>query len=266
VRSAREVLGGTAANIARSAAGWGVAAGVLSLVGEDFPPRFVEELRRSRVDVRGLLRVPGARSPYCVIVEDGAGGQFTLIDQAAMHDGVRGPVPNELLRGCRWVHLTTGPTAYQLRVGREARRRGVHVAVDPAQEVHYRWDRRGIETLLAGAEVLFGNRAEIDRVLALLRLRRREELLARVPLVVETRAGRGAIGWTRSRVVRVPAAKHRRLRQVTGAGDAFRGGFYSGWFSGQPIEDCLRAGTRSAARWIEAGGAPSGPPGPGARP
>ncbi|MCI4367734.1 MAG: PfkB family carbohydrate kinase, partial [Thermoplasmata archaeon] len=50
-----------------------------------------------------------------------------------------------------------------------------------------------------------------------------------------------------------PAVVPRPLRQVTGAGDAFRGGFFAAYFDGQPTRHCLVAGTRSAARWMQSG-------------
>jgi sugar/nucleoside kinase (ribokinase family) len=116
-----------------------------------------------------------------------------------------------------------------------------------------------MERLLGGAEILFGNDHEIRHVVTLLRGKRVEDLLDRVPLVVMTQGDRGVTAIARTGRTTVRAGRPRRLRQVTGAGDAFRGGFYAGWFEGVPLLDCLKAGTRSAQRWIEGGG-PAAPP------
>jgi nucleoside kinase len=247
-------LGGTAANIARAAAGYGVVTGLLSRVGDDFPEAFEARLLSEGVDLRGLERVPGTRSPACYIVEDGRGGQMTLIHQGPMGAASQAIVPEELIASSDWIHLTTGDPEFLLRVLETARRRGRRVAVDPAQELHYLWDGKRLTRLLRGAEVLFGNTSEVERVLSLLHLRNRDDLLAFVPLIIETRGARGAMARSRRGTVSVPGQHPRTLRQITGAGDAFRGGFYAGWFSGQPLEHCLRAGTRAATRWIETGG------------
>ncbi|EQD29138.1 Carbohydrate/purine kinase domain protein, partial [mine drainage metagenome] len=154
-----------------------------------------------------------------------------------------------------WLHLTTGPPAVHLRLLELARRHGLRVAVDPAQEIHYRWSASAFRTLVAGAEILFGNRSEIARALELLGLREPEELTAIVPLVVRTDGPRGAVAFARGSTVRVRARRAARVRSLVGAGDAFRGGFYAGWFEGAPLAGCLEAGTRAAARWI--GGTPS---------
>jgi sugar/nucleoside kinase (ribokinase family) len=251
-------LGGTAANIARSAASWGVRTGLISRVGPDFPPAFRAALDQEHVDLRGLETVPGVPSSACFITEDGRGGQSTLIDQGPMGDRLHPEVPERLLEDAAWVHLTTGAPEYLLRVKAAARQRGLRVAVDPAQEIHYRWSRRPLERLLDDSEILFGNHHEIDRITTILGLRRWEELVDRVPLIIRTRGPKGAEALSRAGRCAVPGSKPRRIEVVTGAGDAFRGGFYAGWFEGEPLAACLGAGSRSARAWIEGRG-PGGP-------
>jgi len=259
--SHRVRLGGTAGNIARAAAGWGVRTGLLTRVGDDFPPEFLRRLRREGIDLRGVQRVRGISTPACFIAEDGRGGQSTIIDQGPM--GADGPwrPSKALLREAPWVHLTTGPPGDLLRWKTAARAQGLRVAVDPAQEVHYRWSRGQLSELLDGAEILFGNEAEIRKVGEIVRVASTEELLGRVGTVIVTLGPRGAVAYSRTGRVRVGAVRPRTVTQVTGAGDAFRGGFYAGWFEGTPLAACLAAGTRSARAWIETGGPSVGPKG-----
>jgi nucleoside kinase len=250
----REVrLGGTAANIARVAAKLGVRTALVSQVGPDFPSRFHHLLVHEGVDLTGFETVEGARSPACFIVESAEGEQVTLIDQGPMENDRGAPVPTPLLTRSGWVHLATGNPDYQLRVLHEARRLGLRVAADPAQEIYYRWDSTMLRRLLSGSELFFANRHELARALELLHLRRVPQLLEVVPTVVETRGAKGAIGWTRTGPVHVAAVGPKRIRQVTGAGDGFRGGFYAGWFRGEPLRECLRSGAWAAARWLETG-------------
>lgn len=251
VLGGRTELGGTATNIARAASRLGVATGLVARIGDGFPEEYLAEFRRAGVDTRGLQRVRGRPTPTCYIIEDGSGAQRTLIDQAVMSSRPDAALPSRWLGEYSWVHLTTADPRYQLRLQRAARARGLRVAADPAQEIHYRWDRRSFRTLLQGSEVLFGNRSEIDRALEFTGARRPEGLLEYVPLVIRTEGRHGASAFSRSGSVHVAAAPHSRVRTLVGAGDAFRGGFYSAWFAGQPLRACLTAGTRSSARWIE---------------
>ena len=251
VLGGRAELGGTATNIVRAASRLGVATGLVARVGEGFPTDYVTALTRAGVDVRGLERVRGQPTPTCYIIEDRGGAQRTLIDQGVMGDASGAEVPTSWLAEYSWLHLTTADPRFQLRLQKAARARGLKVAADPAQEIHYRWDRRSFRELLRGSELLFGNRSEISRAMEFMGAARVEELLVYVPLVVRTEGDRGASAFSRAATVHVRAARPRRVRSLVGAGDAFRGGFYAGWFAGQPLAACLTAGTRSSARWIE---------------
>jgi nucleoside kinase len=251
VVSHRAELGGTATNIVRVASRLGVATGLVARVGDGFPEEHIAAMRHLGVDVRGVERVRGTPTPTCYIIEDRGGIQRTLIDQGAMSDARAAPLPAAWLKEYAWVHLTTADPAFQLRLLAAARKRGLRVAADPAQEIHYRWDRRSFRKLLRGSELLFGNRGEIARALEFVGRSRPGGLIDFVPLIVRTEGRDGASAFSRVGKVHVPAAPHARVRTLVGAGDAFRGGFYAAWFAGQPLDRCLAAGTRSSARWIE---------------
>ncbi len=248
----RSELGGPATNIALTAARYGVVCGLVARLGEGFPAAFRKRLERGQVDLRGVETLPRRTSPTCYIVEDRHGGQRTLIDQGAMSDDPpRRFRVGSWLAEYSWLHMTTGPPAALLALQRTARTTGVQVAADPGQETHYRWDAPQLRHLLAGAEILWGNRSEIDRIVALLRLRGPESLRALVPLIIRTEGGDGATAFSRAGTIHVRASRPRKVRTVVGAGDAFRGGFYAAWFAGQRLKECLTAGERSAARWME---------------
>ena len=249
--SQRVALGGTAANIALSAAHFGVATGLISRVGTEFPRPFWEQLLHAHIDLRGVERVRGTPTPTAFVIEDRRGRQRTLIEQGPM--GAR-RVPNSRhpwLSEYSWIHLTTGPPDFQLRLLAEGRTRGVRAAADPAQEVHYLWDRGRLRKLLDGSEILFGNRSEIRRMMTAMGMSRPEALLARVPLVVRTEGSDGATAYARNGTVHVPSTPPRVVRSAVGAGDSFRGGFYAAWFEGEELRGCLIAGTRAAARSME---------------
>jgi sugar/nucleoside kinase (ribokinase family) len=248
----RTELGGTATNIARTASRFGVTCGLVTRLGAGFPVALRDLLTHSAIDLRGVESHPRRTTPTCYIVEDDSQGQRTFIDQGAMADGR--PVHFRLgpwLSEYAWLHVTTGPPAALLALQTRARAEGLHVAVDPAQEVHYRWNATSLRRLVRNAEILWGNRAEIDRMVSLLQVDRPETLLELVPLVIRTEGAKGSTAFSRAGTIHVRASKPRKLRTVVGAGDAYRGGFYAAWFAGQRLRECLTAGQRSATRWME---------------
>lgn len=249
----RTLLGGTAATIARVASSYGVETGLLSRVGSGFPLEFWKTLRAAHIDLSGVRRTSNRPTPTCYIVEDGRHAQRTLIQQGPMGLPRGAATPTSLLRRYAWLHLTTGNPRVHLSLARTAKRLGVRVAFDPAQEVHYLWDSAMLRQMLDGTEILFGNRHEIDRVTRLLGARRPEGLLRYVPLVVRTEGAAGASAFSRAGTAEADSARPRRVVSLVGSGDAFRGGFYAGWFAGEDLAHCLKAGTRAARHWIETG-------------
>jgi len=248
----RTELGGPASNIARTASRYGVVSGLVARLGAGFPAALQQQLTRSGLDLRGIESHPGRSTPTCYIVEDEGGGQRTFIDQGAMADDAParfrvGPWISEY----SWLHLTTGPPAALLSLQATARIAGLRVAADPAQESHYRWEAKALRRLVGNAEILWGNRSEIDRIASLLRVSDPETLLDLVPLVVRTEGPDGSTAFSRAGTVHVRASKPRKVRSVVGAGDAFRGGFYAAWFAGQRLRECLTAGQKAATRWME---------------
>ncbi|MGA9839244.1 MAG: PfkB family carbohydrate kinase [Thermoplasmata archaeon] len=251
VLSQRVELGGTATNIALTATHYGVATGLVARVGEDFPKAFWDRLRVGRIDLRGVEVVRGASTPTAFVLEDPKGGQRTLMDQGPMGTPPTRVAPRPWLAEYSWLHLTTGDPDFQLRLLRQGRAAGLRAAADPAQEIHYRWDAGRLRQLLSGVELLFGNRSEVARAAQMLGVRGADGLLPLVPLVVRTEGGDGTTAFSRLGATHVPAVRPRRVRSVVGAGDAYRGGFYSAWFEGEDLKTCLGAGARAAARWLE---------------
>ncbi len=136
-------------------------------------------------------------------------------------------------------------------MARAAHDSGRRVTLDPAQEIFYRWDRRTFRAALAASDIVFGNRAELGQASSWVGGQEATRLLEHVPLVVRTEGRAGATAFFRGGAVHAPAAPPRRQRTLVGAGDAFRGGFYGGWFRGEGLADCLVSGNASARSWIE---------------
>jgi len=248
----RTELGGPATNIARTATRYGVACGLVARLGSGFPADRRNQLIRSGIDLRGVESHGQRTTPTCYIVEDERGGQRTFIDQGAMSDDA----PTRFRTGrwiseYSWLHVTTGPPTALLALQTAARSSGLHVAADPAQESHYRWEAAPLRRLVSASEILWGNRSEIDRMTVLLRRTGPEALLDLVPLIIRTEGSEGSTAFSRAGTIHVRATRPRKVRSVVGAGDAFRGGFYAAWFAGQRLRECLTAGQKAATRWME---------------
>ncbi len=74
-------------------------------------------------------------------------------------------------------------------------------------------------------------------------------------LIVITRGENGAVAINKGEVVECTAKKDLKIKDLTGAGDLFAGGFLHGYINGMTIKDCLEKGTDMSARIIQIIGA-----------
>ncbi|MEK6975722.1 MAG: carbohydrate kinase family protein [Candidatus Thermoplasmatota archaeon] len=247
----RVARGGNGSNIASHAATLGVPVRLWSRVGDDFPDDWRLDLERLGVDLTHMAVVPGATTPTCFIFTDLLDRQCFAIDggpMAAMAQSPPGPGLVEGLAPGGWLHVSTGdPLAYAPVID-AARQAGVRIALDPGQEMSFRYDARSLAGLLAWCDILFLNEAELRVACGLLGLSSAEELVAQVPAVVVTRGEKGASLYRRDeRTVHAPAFAVDRIVDPTGAGDAFRAGWYAALMQNHPLSEALRWGQAAGA-------------------
>ncbi|HET6398068.1 MAG TPA: carbohydrate kinase family protein [Candidatus Thermoplasmatota archaeon] len=243
--------GGNGANIAIHAAGLGVPVRLWSRVGGDFPADWRADMERAGVDLRCLVVEPRTPTPTCYIFTDLLDRQAFAVDQGPMAAMGEHPPPEELLDGMprgAWLHLATGDPLAYAHIADTAVRRGIRVALDPGQEMSFRYTLRELEGLLSFSDVLFVNEAELRVACEILGLTMAEDLLRFVDAVVVTRGAKGASLYrVGAKALHSNAFPVDRALDPTGAGDAFRSGWYAGLQAGASWEEALR--------WAQAAGA-----------
>ncbi|OGS51501.1 MAG: hypothetical protein A3K65_05000 [Euryarchaeota archaeon RBG_16_68_12] len=244
-------LGGTGGNIARIAAHLGVRTSLASFVGEDFPPEYREALASDGVDLADLRTIPGHGTPTAWIFGDRRGNQMAIVDQGPMKVAARLEILRHTVESSELVHIGTGRPEYYAKVMALAARLGKRISFDPSQEIHYVYDAATFRRLLPRAELFFGNEPEMKRALAFTRRRRPADLLEFVRVVVLTRGAKGSTVFSGEGKEEVPAIRSRRVVDVTGAGDAYRAGFYAGLARGLDLRRCGLLGSSVASFVIE---------------
>lgn len=253
-------LGGTAANIAVVAATLGTPVALASFVGADFPEAFRALLRKRHVDLRHLVKVPGATTPVCWIFADRQERQVAFINQGAALQGANMPVDRRAIEGAKVVHFATGPPLFHLRAAALAARLGRHVGFDPGQELAYLWTPALLRRMLKFTDTLFLNDSERRTALRYLRLRRERDLLNLVDALILTHGRKGSESISaRERIVQ-GAVMAARVVNTTGAGDAFRGGLYAARWRGLDAAQQLRWGAAAASFVVEKASGPEGAP------
>src|SRR5712664_3027285 len=217
-------FGGTAGNLARAAARLGVKVSLASFVGADFPPDYRQALAKDGVDTDDLRTIPRANTPTAWVFSDPKGNQMAVVDQGPMKDAGRLPLLRQSVQDVELVHLGTA----LLKT----------IAFDPSQEIHYVYTPRLFRELLRRSTYFFGNEAEIVRARRLARVTSTEGLLQATEVVVATLGARGSVIYSHDGRIRVPRVRPRKVVDVTGAGDAYRAGFYAGLSRGLDLRRC----------------------------
>lgn len=250
----RRYFGGTAGNLAHAAARLGIRASLASFVGPDFPSDYRNALAKDHVDLRDLREVRGAHTPTAWVFSDPRGNQMAIVDQGPMKDVARLPVLRHSVRDADLVHLGTGRPEYYARVADFAESLGRTIAFDPSQEIHYVYTPGRFRDLLRRSTYFFGNEAEIAKAKRFTRVTSTEGLLKFAEVVVATLGSKGSVVYTREGRIRVPRVRPEQVVDVTGAGDAYRAGFYAGLARGYDLRHCGILASAVASFVVEAKG------------
>lgn len=247
-------FGGTGANIATVAASLGVPTALVSYVGSDLPDEFRRNMESRGVDLSEVETVDGYETSTVMIVTDEEQNQVAFVYQGPMRDMDDFDLLTARASESSIVHISTGRPGYYLRLMERLRSSGKEISFDPAQEIHHIWSAETFPRGISLADTFFCNANELRTALRYLGMERPEELLGKVKTVINTRGGEGSIAYTADGARSVLAARPGAIVDPTGAGDAFRAGYYAGRYYGHPLEECLAYGNAAASFALEAKG------------
>jgi sugar/nucleoside kinase (ribokinase family) len=218
-----EALGGSASYFSLAARRFGPVA-VVAVVGEDFPAGHVDFFRKHGVDITGLETVPGRTFRWTGVYSPGFRSRETLDTQLGVFTDFQ-PKLNDAHRAAKFVVLANIHPELQSRV-----RGQIH---DPSLVVldtmNY-WigdSRDALLGIMQDVDVMLLN----DEEAAMLTGKTDLDAAARAvldlgpDLVVVKRGEQGALVVSPGFTFPVPAFPVAAVRDPTGAGDSFAGGF-----------------------------------------
>jgi nucleoside kinase len=238
VLSKETSLGGTAANVAVTAARLGVPTAICSFVGRDMPEKYEELMRSSGLILDEMVKVDGYDTSTALVINDSNLDQKVLFFQGP--HGYASKLGIDLLKNAKeskFVHFCTGEPDYHIRMMRELRSKERITAFDPAQEIHRLWNSKNLNDALSVSDMLFCNRFEAESVLKYLGA----ESFAHVkhPFILCTKGSEGCDLYIDGNCTHFPIVKAEKVVDATGAGDSFRAGFYAGQYRGMSIEESV---------------------------
>ncbi len=243
--------GGVAPNIAYTLALLGEHPMVMGSVGEDFSD-YRAWLVEQGVDVSGIRVIPGEFTASFFANTDRSNAQIASFYPGAM--GFDKQLSFANLEGGRpdlVIISPTDPTA-MISYVEEAQALEIPYLYDPSQQI-VRLDGEDIRRGVEGALALCVNDYEFSLVqkstgMSPLEIRRC------VRFLIVTRGEEGATIYVDDEEYHIPVVPPRKVVDPTGVGDAFRGGFLSGYSHGLGWELCGQMGALAATYCLETDG------------
>jgi adenosine kinase len=240
--------GGTAPNIAYTMALLGGRPRIMAPVGEDF-----EEYRlwlESKGVDNSLVRViPGEFTASFFANTDRANAQIASFYPGAMAYASELSLHDICDQQPDLVVISPNDPKAMVHYVEECRQLGIPYFYDPSQQIPRLKDDDlcyGVE----GALALFINDYEFGLIHKCTGLTP-EQILVNSEFIVATRGEQGSTIYTREGEVYIPIITPEQVSDPTGVGDAFRGGFLTGYSHRLDWETCGRMGALSATYCLE---------------
>lgn len=240
--------GGVGPNIAYTLALLGLRPRVIGTAGQDFGD-YRTWLEKKGVDTSGVKIIEEKFTASFFATTDVTNSQIASFYPGAMADAA--------IVSLRDVHVTkddlvmvspTDPAAMNLYVA-ECKEMAIPYVYDPSQQV-VRMEGKDLRKGVEGATFLFVNEYEFELLQKHTQLPK-EEIISMVPHVIVTLGAEGAAIYTDQKEYRIPVAPVEKIVDPTGVGDAFRGGFLTGYSKGFDWDICGKMGSLAAAYCLE---------------
>src|SRR5512140_8955 len=250
VDSMSKQRGGIAPNIAYTMALLGEKPRVMATVGEDFAD-YRAWLDRHGVDTRLMKVIPGEFTASFFATTDKASAQI-----ASFYPGAMGHASTQSLKDLSvkpdLVIVSPNAPDAMMKFPAECRELGIRYLYDPSQQV-LRLEGSELARDMEGAYFLFCNDYEFDLISNKTGWSL-QEILKHVKVLVVTRGKDGATLYTDGQECFIPTVPEREIVDPTGVGDAFRGGFLTGYARGWDWTLCGEVGSLAAVYCLECRG------------
>jgi adenosine kinase len=248
VDSMKRQRGGVAANIAYTMRLLGGDPIIFATVGQDFGD-YRRWLEGNGLSVAQILEIEDEFTASFFVSTDQDLNQIANFYTGAMAHARNYSLGHRNLTTAEMVIISPNDPLAMLNFTRECRELQIPFAYDPSQQTA-RLSGEELRSSIPGAAFLLVNEYE----LALIEKKTgwsREEIRAEVEVMVVTRGEKGSVILAGDETIHVPTAQPEKIAEPTGAGDAYRGGFFAAHSAGLPWPVCGRTGALCSTYVLE---------------
>lgn len=248
VNGMQEKFGGTAGNIAYSLALLGEAPTILATVGRDFD-RYRAWLEEHKLSTSGIRVVEDEFTAGAFITTDQDDNQITGFNPGAMKyssgHSLDGVAPTESL-----AIISPGNAEDMLAYSRAYKEKGIKYIFDPGQQIPI-LPKDGMAEMIDGAEILISNDYELEMISKAVG-KTKDQLMEMTSAIITTLGEHGSMVCQRGQdEIKVGAAKANRIKDPTGAGDAYRSGLIKGLVMAKTLPEAAAIGSVCGSYAVE---------------
>jgi adenosine kinase len=240
--------GGIAPNIAYTLALLNGKPRVMATVGEDFTD-YRAQLEKVGVDTTLMKVIPGLFTASFFCNTDQSNAQIASFYPGAM-DKAGELSFYDLEQKPDWVVISPNSPDSMVKYPQECQELGIPYLYDPSQQIP-RMTGEDLKLGVEGAAALMVNDYEFELIKKHTSLTESEIISGRQFTVI-TRGEEGASIYVDGGEIRTPVVPPKEILDPTGVGDAFRGGFLTGFSHGFDWEICGKMGALAATYCLEA--------------
>jgi adenosine kinase len=217
-------------------------------VGEDFT-EYRSWLENKGIDTTDVRIIPGEYTACFFANTDRSNAQIASFYPGAMTHA--GEVSLKALKGGRpdLVIISPNDPLAMIQYTEECKQASIPYLYDPSQQVA-RYDGKELSQGVAGAQSLFVNDYEFELILKKTGMTL-NDILNQLEFLVVTCGENGAEVYAGGKKFDIPVVPPERIVDPTGVGDAFRGGFLTGFRMGWDWETCGKMGALAATYCLE---------------
>lgn len=241
--------GGTAGNIAYNFKLLGMEPEIFSAVGKD-GSEYLDHFKKNNINIKNIIRDDNQFTSSAYITTDKDHNQIS-----AFYNG-----PLELSLNQHFYEIENikeyklaiiSPTQKEVMIKhlKEAKEAGLETVFDPGQQITA-LSSLDLIKMIKQSDFLIGNDYEIKMVLDKTQMTV-QEILGYVKAVITTLGSKGSVVSTKEKIIEINSCSPNSTDDPTGAGDAYRAGFFTGYLKGYDWETCGQMGSVASVYAIE---------------
>lgn len=243
--------GGIAPNISYTLALLGQKPRIFATVGQDFN-EYRAFLDNQGVDTTWAKEIPDVFTASFFVTTDQDNNQLASFYPGAMAHAAELSLHELKENQPDLVVISPNDPDAMRQYIRESKELNIPFLFDPSQQVA-RMDGDFLKEGIDGALALFANEYEYSLILNKTGMTQ-DQILDQIGFMVITLGEKGASIFTDGKELKVEAVTPNQIIDPTGAGDAFRGGFLTGYAQGWDWELCGKLGSLTAVFCLESDG------------